>query len=95
MPKIDITRMDDDEAPMVFHITVEDADGSSSQHSVNMDQATFEKLRRGEATPEDVIDAAFRYLLDRESKESILTEFDVTTIGRYFPGYEDELPDYL
>ena len=41
------------------------------------------------------LDAAFRFLLDRERKESILGRFDVTVISRYFPEFERELPRYL
>ena len=40
-------------------------------------------------------EATFRFLLDREPKESILTRFDVTVIARYFPEFERELPRYL
>ena len=41
------------------------------------------------------IEAAFRFLLDREPKESILGRFDVMVIKRYFPEFERELPRYL
>jgi hypothetical protein len=41
------------------------------------------------------IEAAFRFLLDREPKESILGRFDVTVISRYFPEFERELRRYL
>jgi hypothetical protein len=30
-------------------------------------------------------------LLEREPKESILTRFDLSVIGRYFPEYEREI----
>ena len=46
-------------------------------------------------TPERCLEAAFRFLLDREPKESILGRFDVTVISRYFPEFERELPHYL
>ena len=46
-------------------------------------------------TPERCLEAAFRFLLDREPKESILRRFDVTVISRYFPEFERELPRYL
>jgi hypothetical protein len=47
------------------------------------------------ATPERGLEAAFRFLLDREPKESILRRFDVTAISRYFPEFEREMPRYL
>ena len=39
--------------------------------------------------PVDVfVRACFRFLLDREPKESILREFDIDVIEGYFPGFE-------
>jgi hypothetical protein len=35
--------------------------------------------------------ATFAFLLEREPKESILSSFDVSVIGRYFPGFEREI----
>jgi hypothetical protein len=49
----------------------------------------------GRHTPERCLEAAFRFLLDREPKESILGRFDLTVISRYFPEFERELPHYL
>jgi len=31
---------------------------------------------------------SFRFLLEREPKESILREFDLSVIKRYFPDYD-------
>ena len=51
---------------------------------------------RGSLPPSDwserCLQAVFRFLLDREPKESIL---DVTAISRYFPEFEREIPHYL
>jgi hypothetical protein len=54
-----------------------------------------DRLTAGKHTPERCLEAAFRFLLDRETKESILRRFDVTVISRYFPKFERELPRYL
>jgi hypothetical protein len=35
--------------------------------------------------------ASFVFLLEHEPKESILSEFHLTLIGRYFPDYEREI----
>ena len=43
------------------------------------------------ATPEALVEASFRFLLEREPKESILRSFDVSVIGRYFPEFEREI----
>jgi hypothetical protein len=90
---IEVVR-DGDREPMQFDVTVKD-EKSESRHRVTMAAQTFERLSAGRHTPEACIEAAFRFLLDREPKESILQSFDVTVIDRYFPEFERELPVYL
>ena len=62
---------------------------------VTMSREMCERLTAGKHTPERCIEAAFRFLLDREPKESILGRFDVTAISRYFPEFEREIPRYF
>ncbi len=80
--------------PLAFEVIVREAEGET-RHEVTMSRATYERLTAGEHTAERCIEAAFRFLLDREPKESILRRFDVTVIARYFPKFERELPRYL
>jgi hypothetical protein len=80
--------------PLTFEVTVRDANGETSHH-VTMARETCERLSAGGHTPEQCIDAAFRFLLDREPPQSILRRFDVTVISRYFPDFEQKLPSYL
>jgi len=88
-----------------FDVIVREGKGET-KHCVTMAKAMYERLSGSEctdktrtartnATPEEVIDAAFRFLLEREAKESILARFDVSVIARYFPEFERELPRYL
>ena len=77
-----------------FDVVVRDGKGET-RHRVTMTMETCERLAAGSCTAEQVIEAAFRFLLDREPKESILGAFDVTVISRYFPEFETELPRYL
>jgi hypothetical protein len=79
--------------PMEFEVEVRDG-GGQTRHRVTMSQATFEKVS-GASAPEALIRAAFAFLLDRESKESILARFDVTVISRYFPEFERDIHRYL
>ena len=80
--------------PLEFDVTITEADGES-RHHVTMTAETYARLAAGAATPEAVVEAAFRFLLDREPKESILARFDITVIARYFPEFEKTLPGYL
>ena len=77
-----------------FDVVVNDGKGET-RHRVTMSAETCERLAAGKCTAERVVEAAFRFLLDREPKESILGAFDVMVIARYFPDFETELPRYL
>jgi hypothetical protein len=89
---IEVMRRPGDD-PMTFDVVVSDA-GGVTRHRVTMKAADFERLARG-ATPERCVEAAFRFLLDREPKESILRSFDVSMISRYFPEFEKGLTGYM
>ena len=45
----------------------------------------------GGAPPERLVEESFRFLLEREPKESILQAFEIDVIERYFPEYEGEI----
>jgi hypothetical protein len=80
--------------PLEFEVVVRDGTGES-RHHVTMSRELCARLTASKHTPEHCLDAAMRFLLDREPKESILGRFDVTVIARYFPEFERELPRYL
>jgi hypothetical protein len=90
---IEVKRTGDGD-PLEFDVVVREGRGET-RHHVTMARKTYEQLTAGEATPEACIEAAFRFLLDHEPKESILGRFDVTAISRYFRKFEQELPRYL
>lgn len=77
--------------PARFQVVVRDRDGES-HHGVTMISSV--RISAGHPS-EAVVEAAFRFLLDREPKESILAAFDIAVISRYFPEFERELPRYL
>jgi hypothetical protein len=77
-----------------FEVIVREGN-SETHHHVTMSREMCERLTAGKHTPERCLEAAFRFLLDREPKESILRRFDVTVISRYFPEFEREMPRYL
>lgn len=76
-----------------FTVTIREGD-SETRHQVTISEADCARLSGGH-TPEALVEAAFRFLLDREPKQSILRRFDVTVISRYFPEFERELPRYF
>ncbi len=77
----------------VYRVTVTET-GSSTTHEVTVSAADLGRFGGG-GSPEELIEASFRSLLDREPKESILGRFDLSVIPRYFPDYPSRIGDYL
>ncbi len=80
--------------PMVFNVIVEGRNGHS-EHRVSMEDSTYQRLTGGKHTPVECIDAAFRFLVEREPVESILKSFDVKVISMYFSNFEEQVPEYF
>jgi hypothetical protein len=72
--------------PLDFEVVIREGSGET-RHYVTMSREMCERLTAGKHTPERCLEAAFRFLLDREPKESILGCFDATVISRYFPEF--------
>jgi hypothetical protein len=68
---------------------------SQTQHRVTVSKADYQRLAGQRASPEELVAESFRFLLEREPKESILRSFDLMVIGRYFPEYEREIGKHL
>ena len=65
--------------------------GSQTSHTVAVSQADFKRYGKGASSVEDLIKRSFEFLLERESKESIMSRFELPVISRYFPEYEREI----
>ncbi len=66
-------------------------DGTTTRHEVRVRRSELDRIAHGDAGPEELVRAAFAFLLEREAKESILGAFDLSVIGRYFPGWEADV----
>ncbi len=62
-----------------------------TRHRVRVSDADLARLAPGATDPTELVGASFAFLLEREPKESILREFDVGVIARYFPEYEQAI----
>ena len=80
--------------PLTFDVVIRDS-GNETRHQVTMSEADHGRLTNGSCPPDRCVEAAFRFLLDREPKEAILSRFDVSVISRYFPEFETKLPRYI
>lgn len=64
---------------------------SESTHRVRVSEEDYRRLCGGTIEAVELVRRSFEFLLARERKESILGEFDLAVIARYFPEYEREL----
>jgi hypothetical protein len=67
----------------------------TTTHRVTAGAETCRRLAGSSVDPERVIVESFRFLLEREPNTSILSSFELSVIGRYFPEYESELRQRL
>jgi len=82
------------EGSFKLEVIVHEGEGET-RHHVTMSRDTYQRLTGGKSTPEQCVQAAFAFLLEREPKEAILRRFNLTVIARYFPDFEREFPRYL
>lgn len=72
-----------------FEVTVETS--STTKHEVHVSEDFYSLLTGGKVSYENLIKASFEFLLERESNNSILAQFNLMVISSYFPEYEKEV----
>ena len=80
--------------PHEFGVEVTEGTETTS-HNVIVPPALLEDWGLEETDSEDVIRESFAFLMEREPATSILPEFSLAIISRYYPEYKDELPERL
>jgi hypothetical protein len=94
MAEIKIKEIGSDTTEMAFQVEVVEG-GSSTSHRVTLDREYCESLTEGKVVPPRLVEVSFIFLLERESKESILSTFNLSVIPRYFADYEREIRRYF
>ena len=61
--------------------------GTTTKHKVNLSNKIYQDLCNSKISKTDLIIKSFEFLLERESNESILREFNLEIIETYFPEY--------
>ena len=72
-----------------FEVTVRS--NTVTKHNVTVTEEYYEKLTAGAVSPEALVEKSFEFLLAREPNTSILSEFNLRVISKYFPEYEREI----
>ena len=65
------------------------------KYSVIFTRDYWKQLTGERISPEELIKKSFEFLLGREGAESILPEFDLLLIGKYYPEYEETMKKSL
>lgn len=73
-----------------FRVRVID-ERSESSHRVTVAPEDYKRFAGGKVEKRELVKRSCEFLLEREPKESILAQFDLQVIGRYFPEYEREI----
>ena len=69
--------------------------GTTTTHEVTVTDDYYRKLTSGRVGIEALLKQSFEFLLARESNTSILRQFELPVIGRYFPEYESTIEEKL
>lgn len=76
-----------------FAVIIKEED-SRTEYLVTLDDEYYQNLTDEKISKEELIKNSFEFLLDREPKESILTEFNLRIIKNYFPEYEGKIKHF-
>jgi hypothetical protein len=74
----------------VFEVVVREGRGET-RHRVTVSEDDLRRFGGRETDPANLVKESFRFLLEREPKESILGRFELNVIERYFPEYPREI----
>lgn len=83
---IDITATGDHR----YGVQVTDGDATTS-HRVTVPTELLDRWNLDGVDEETVVRESFAFLLEREPASSIMSEFSLSVIPRYFPEYDEEL----
>ena len=64
---------------------------SSTEHIVLLNNHFHQDVTNNKITKIELITHSFKFLLNRESNQSILKKFNLEIISQYFPEYIDEI----
>jgi hypothetical protein len=86
-----ITVLKKNKTPDGWSFVVEVDGGSKTSHETLLKESVWAELKGEREKPEKLIIDSFKFLLERESNQSILKKFDLELIGEYFPEFKEEI----
>ena len=76
-----------------FKVTVDDA--TTTVHWVTLTPEDYLDLTDGRVSHKQLVAMSFEFLLEREPNTSILRQFELPAIARYFPEYPEEIQERI
>ena len=86
MEKILVEEKEKRDDEWIFGVTIEGV-----EYTVTVPKDYWEELTQKSVEPDELVRRSFEFLLAREPKESILREFELPVIQKYFPEYENAM----
>ncbi|HEX2192832.1 MAG TPA: hypothetical protein VHH09_06520 [Acidimicrobiales bacterium] len=86
MSEISLNRRDE----TTYEVELRDGETATS-HQVTVPPEMVEELGLGDVDRDTLVRESMEFLLERESPSSVLPEFALTDIQRYFSEYYDEM----
>ena len=78
-----------------YDVVIADESGRETRHNVEVPEALLAELGLADAQEPLLVRASMRYLLEREPASSILREFSLDVITRYFPDYPTDIKSMI
>jgi len=94
MADIEITTETEGSNHWTYEVKVYD-NGRRHAYDVTLSWPDYDLWSRGRVAPQEVVQKAFEFLLEREPADSIMAKFDCSVIRRYFPDVDKVLPTML
>ena len=71
------------------------SDEKETSHLVSVSDDFLNKFTKNKITKKKLIELSFNFLLEREKNSSILREFQLQEISKYFPEYFDSVRSWI
>lgn len=86
MDNVEVKKIKSLEGKYLFEVSI-----GSKDYQVSLARDYWLKLTDGLQPPAQLVLDSFMFLLERETKEQIMPEFDLKDINKYFPEYESKI----
>jgi len=77
------------------HFSIKISNNTITTHNIILDDDDYFKYSLKNISREKLVEASFKFLLDREPNTSILENFNLKIINNYFPEYNKKIGRYF